>query len=241
MMERSASANRILVIDDDAVVRVLLREMLTDAGHHVGEAASARQAMDQLSDRSWHLVLLDRRLPDGDGLVLINTVKERCGCPVMVLSAMNEEQDRLLGLGLGAQDYISKPFNANELRIRVRNQLAASGDLQNPRRGQPIRRGPFALCQATHRLTIAKETHRLRPSEARLMAVFLANAGRVLSRDALTRSICQRDWTHNDRSVDVLVARLRKRIEPEPKRPSWIITVHGSGYLFSDAPDGPLQ
>lgn len=233
-------ASRILVVDDDPVVRVLLRETLLSEGYEVREAGNAEVAGTLLRQGDWDLVILDRRLPDADGLLLLEAVKEKCGCPVVILSVMDDEHDRTLGLGLGAQDYIAKPFSATEILLRIRNLLLARS--ASPLPARQIERGPFKLVQTTRRLTVDGVTHQLTSAEARLLAVFLTHPGEVLDRNLLTRTICHREWSHNDRSIDVLVARLRKRIESEPKSPEWIVTVHGAGYLFSaERASGPAD
>ena len=224
--------SRILVVDDDPVVRVLLREMLLTKGHDVTEAENAAEAEASLQRGLWDLVLLDRRLPDSDGLLLLQRIKDQHDCPVIVLSVMDDEHDRTLGLGLGAHDYIAKPFSAAELLLRIQNLLMTRRAATYASPGAPIEHGPFTLSQTARRLTVDGRAHQLTSAEARLMAIFLGHAGEVLDRTFLTRSICQRDWSHNDRTIDVLVARLRKRIERNPKTPKWIVTVHGAGYLF---------
>ncbi|SFC26393.1 response regulator transcription factor [Tropicimonas isoalkanivorans] len=227
--------SRILIVDDDAVTRAMLRGILGEAGHQVGEAKTSVEAKAALNNTAWDLVLLDRRLPDGDGLLLIRRIQESRGCPIIVLSVLGDEQDRMLGLGLGAIDYITKPFNANEIRVRIRNLLAADRRPLQVATGDQIAHGPFCLRQATRQLLVDGRTVRLSPSEARLLAIFLTHAGEVLDRSRLTPPICGRDWSYEDRAIDVLVARLRKRIEADPKNPQWIITVHGDGYCFLDA------
>lgn len=226
---------RILVVDDDPVVRVLLREMLLTKGHDVTEAENAAEAEVNLRQGLWDLVLLDRRLPDSDGLLLLQRIRDHHDCPVIVLSVMDDEHDRTLGLGLGAHDYIAKPFSAAELLLRIQNLLMTRRATSPSSPGAPFEHGPFVLSETTRRLMVDGSTHQLTSAEARLMAVFLAHAGEVLSRNFLTRNICHRDWSHNDRSIDVLVARLRKRIECDPKTPEWIVTIHGAGYLFNAA------
>ena len=229
---------RILVVDDDPVVRVLLREMLLTKGHDVTEAECAAEAEVSLRQGIWDLVLLDRRLPDSDGL-LLQRIKDQHDCPVIVLSVMDDEHDRTLGLGLGAHDYIAKPFSAAELLLRIQNLLTTRRPATHAGPGASIKHGPFVLSQTTRRLTVNGRTHQLTAAEARLMAIFLDHVGDVLDRNFLTQSICHRDWSHNDRSIDVLVARLRKRIERNPKTPEWIVTIHGAGYLFNAAISDP--
>ncbi len=229
---RGRQPARVLVVDDDPVVRVLLREILGSAGHAVEEAESAATAERHLEKRNWDLVLLDRRLPDCDGLLLLQSVKESCHCPVIVLTVMDDERDRMLGLGLGADDYMTKPFNASEMTLRVRNLLRMNDAPVVPNERGPITLGPFTLVQATRRLEIKGTVHHLTLAETRLLSVFLTRPDEVLDRSLLTRIVCQREWAHDDRSIDVLVSRLRKQIEENPKLPEWIVTLHGVGYLF---------
>ncbi|WP_282607789.1 response regulator [Pelagibius sp. Alg239-R121] len=227
----------ILVVDDDQVVRVLLRELLLAEGYAVSEAGTAEQAERQLRKKAWDLVLLDRRLPDCDGLLLLQTIKDKCDCPVIILSVLDDEHDRTLGLGLGAQDYITKPFSATELSLRIRNLLLARNASPLPLPSREIEYGCFRLIQTTRRLIVSGVVHQLTLAETRLAAVFLTHPGEILDRNLLTQSICHREWSHNDRSIDVLVARLRKYLEPNPKFPRWIVTVHGAGYLFNPDAD----
>lgn len=235
-----ALSTRVLVVDDDPVVRVLLREMLVAAGHDVVEAETGAEAEQYLRHQTWDLVLLDRRLPDCDGLLLLKSIREQYDSPVIVLTVLDDDRDRLLGLGLGAHDYITKPFNPTEVRVRIRNLLQTRDTSFLPPHTRQIEHGPFVLVQTTRQLKHGGETHNLAPAEARLLSAFLTHAGKVLDRELLTRSVLQREWSHNDRSIDVLVARLRKRIESDPKAPEWIITIHGSGYLFNvEAKAGP--
>ncbi len=226
---------RILVIDDDPVVRVLLRETLTAAGYIVDEAETGNEAERLLAEDIWDLILLDRRLPDCDGLLLLRSIREKYNSPVIVLTIMDDEHDRILGLGLGAHDYITKPFNPTEISLRIRNLLRSRNPSILPYHNRPITFGRFTLVQTSRRLVSGGTDHKLAPAEMRLMAAFLTHPGHVLERTLLTQAVLRRDWSYNDRSIDVLVARLRKRIEDNPKSPKWIITVHGAGYLF--APD----
>lgn len=225
--------SRVLIIDDDPVVRVLLREMLSASGHDVEEAETGDEAEHCLAEGLWDLVLLDRRLPDCDGLLLLRSIREKYDSPVIVLTVMNDDRDRILGLGLGAHDYITKPFNPAEVSIRIRNLLRTRRGHLLPPANRKIEFGPFTLLQPTRNLVVDGKTQHLAPAEVRLMAVFLTHVGEVLDRTLLTQAILQRDWSHNDRSIDVLVARLRKRIEKDPKLPDWILTVHGAGYMFA--------
>lgn len=223
---------RILVVDDDPVVHVLLHEVLSAAGYHVEEEESAAGAERRLFDENWDLVLLDRRLPDSDGLLLLKSVRERCDCPVVVLTVLDDERDRLLGLGLGAADYISKPFSAADICLRIRRVLEARRPMADSLDAAPMEHGPFVLNRSTRRLSVDGTVHHLTAAETRLFALFLTRPGIVLDRLELTRTVCRREWSYDDRSIDVLVARLRRRVEKNPKTPGWIVTIHGVGYVF---------
>ena len=142
------------------------------------------------------------------------------------------KEDRTLGLGLGASDYISKPFSTREVLLRVHNVLRSRPVHAAGEQRRSISYGPFCLFPTTRRLSIDGDEHFLTAAESRLFALFLSQPGEVISREQLTRRALNRDWFHNDRSIDVLVARLRKRIEPEPKCPRWLITVHRAGYVL---------
>lgn len=231
-----ANGHRILIIDDDPLVRVLLKQLLSAQGYDVSEATNARVAESLLEAERWSLVLLDRRLPDCDGLLLLRSIKESSDCPVVILTVMNDEHDRTLGLGLGAHDYITKPFSAAEVQLRIKNILRGQNVSRPRETAREIVQGPLRLIQTTRRLETPHGIRQLTAAETRLLALLMTNAGEVLDRDSLTMAICGRDWSHNDRSIDVLVARLRKHVETDPKHPEWIITVHGAGYLFANRP-----
>ena len=223
----------ILLVDDDPVLRAVLRETLTNRDYTVSEAESAQQVREDLDDHPWDLIVLDRRLPDCDGLVLMRALRERSDCPVFILSVLGDEHDRVLGLELGAADYLAKPVNLDELCIRIRNALSH----RRPSR-EPIWRhtlfGDFKLDSSTRMLTRGATEWRLTAAETRILEYLVIRAGEVVDRNELTHKVFHRAWHPNDRSVDVLVARLRKIIEDNPRRPRWIVTLHGEGYRFCD-------
>lgn len=219
----------VLCIDDDPVLQVMLAEVVRLAGATHHEARSARAVVDLLGRRSFDLILLDRRLPDTDGLLLIESIRRRESCPIIVLSELGCPNDRQLGLGLGAHDYLSKPFNPAELSSRIRSLLERERSARERRRNETIVFGRLAFTPGARRLRIDGEVSFLPPAETRMLCLLLERPGEVLSRDALTAAACGRDWSPGDRTADVLIARLRKKI---PKDVAKIVTVHRLGYVL---------
>ena len=223
----------VLCVEDDPVVQIALGDVIRRAGARQHTAASAREAEALLDHRTFDLIVLDRRLPDSDGLLLIQTIRRTSDCPVIVLSRMGDTQDRILGLGLGATDYVTKPFSPADLSSRIRFMLMERARQRDSDRTQPIRRGRLSFLPVSRRLTIDGAVVFLPPAEARLLLALLENEAEVLTRDDLTQAACGRDWSPGDRTVDVLIARLRKRI---PLDVAEIVTVHRTGYLLIIAP-----
>ncbi len=219
----------VLCVEDDPVVQYMLSDIIRTAGGQYRAASSAREAEDLLDDGRYDLVLLDRRLPDSDGLLLLHTIKRKSDCPVIVLTAMDETRDKILGLGLGAAEYVTKPFNPAELSSRVRSILTDRERRRSRLQAAPIDHGRLHFEPATRRLMIDGSECFLPPAEARLLLTFLQHEGEVRSRAQLIDSACGRDWLPGDRTVDVLVARLRRHL---PAEVAEIVTVHRAGYLF---------
>lgn len=224
-------AERILIVDDDPVIRAVLREVLVTRGYIVEEMASATDVRHCLSTQQWDLILLDRRLPDCDGLVLLKAIQDASPCPVIILSILGEEHDRVLGLELGAADYLAKPVNLDELCIRVRNALAYYKP-SNSCNLKHVVFGDFSFNSKTRQLMRDGEEWQLTASESRMLDCLIKNAGHVFNREQLAHKVFHRKWYPNDRSIDVIIARLRKIIELDPRKPEWIVTLHGEGYRF---------
>ncbi len=231
----STGLGDVLCIDDDDVVQILLGEVVRLAGAAYHGARSAREAKDVLSRRGFDLVLLDRRLPDSDGLLLLELVQRRCDCPVIVLSEMGCAQDRQLGLGLGAMEYLTKPFNPAELSTRIRALLEREQRQRDRQRAETFEHGPLSFDPDARRLRIGPAETYLPPAEGRLLSLFLMRQGQVLSRDDLTLIACGREWSPGDRTADVLVARLRRKL---PRELLEIVTVHRMGYVMKVRAEG---
>ena len=226
-------AERILIVDDDPVIRVLLREVLLNRGYQVEEMESAADVKQSLLNPQWDLILLDRRLPNCDGLVLLKAINDEAHCPVIILSILGDEHDRVLGLELGAADYLAKPVNLDELCIRVRNTLA----YYKPRDAFALKQalfGEFSFNSKTRQLNRNDEQWQLTATESRMLECLIKNAGQVFNREQLSHAVFRRKWYPSDRSIDVVIARLRKLIERDPRNPEWIVTLHGEGYRFRE-------
>ena len=225
---------RLLVVDDDPGLRELLTRYLTEQGFEV-VAVPDGQAMEKyLAAQSADLVILDLMLPGEDGLALARRLRARGEIPIVMLSARGEELDRIVGLEVGADDYLAKPFNPRELLARTRPVLrrrAAPATVETA--GAAQRFGPYALDIASHRLTREGTEVPVTSAEFTLLRVFLEHPNRVLSRDTLLSLIKGYERDPFDRSIDVRVARLRRKIEPDPESPTYIRTVWGAGYLFA--------
>ena len=219
----------VLCVDDDPVVQLMLGDIVRIAGGAYHKADSARVAEDILGQIRFDLILLDRKLPDSDGLLLLRTIKQSSDCPVIVLSSMNEDRDKILGLGLGAAEYMTKPFNSGELSRRVRALLMQRVEKQRQTDLNPVSFAGLYFHPRTRLLRVDDTEVYLPPAEARLLHAFLTNRGTPQSRDDLTKHVCGRDWCAGDRTVDVLVARLRRRIPADVAK---ITTIHRFGYVL---------
>ena len=189
--------------------------------------AGARQ---ELSGQRFHMVLLDLRLPDGDGLDVLRRMR-RSGdkTPVIVLTAHGETEQRVQGLQAGADDYVVKPFSVHELDARIQ---AVQRRVEQP--ASSLRLGDAEIDVAGHRVVRDGDEHRLLPKEAELLAHLLRHRGQACSRDDLLRAVWGYDATPTTRTVDTHVFQLRKKIERDPKAPAWLLTVHGVGYRLRE-------
>ena len=239
-MER---VDHILIVDDDSEIRGLLREYLERNGFRVTVAADGRQMRAALAAGPVDLIVLDLMLPGEDGLALCRHL--RAGgpdsVPVMILTARNEETDRVVGLEMGADDYLTKPFSARELLARIAAVLRRTRMLPPNLRGaaEPARMlsfGAWSLDTAERHLIDGAGTMvSLSGAEYRLLRVFLSHPQRVLSRDQLLNLTQGRAVDVFDRSIDLLVSRLRQRLRDEAREPRYIKTVRNEGYVFAAA------
>jgi two-component system, OmpR family, response regulator len=230
----------ILVVDDDEHIRTLLQEYLTENTLRVSTAATGAQALAILADATVDLVVLDLRLPDKDGITIARTIRDGSSIPIIMLTGVSDEADRVMGLELGADDYLTKPFSPRELLARIRTVLRRSKTAAPAQtRGSEIRayrfRG-FELNLRTRRLNTSEGRQiELTNGEFNLLVAFLASPQRLLTRDQMLEASRVYDNEVYDRAIDVQILRLRRKIETNPSQPKFIRTERGAGYLF-DAP-----
>ena len=230
---------RVLIVDDDPLIRELLHAYLSQDGYEVHCAATAEQAETFLASQAVDLVMLDIRLPGKDGLTLTRELRVRSEVGIILITGRNDEIDRIVGLECGADDYVIKPLNPRELVSRAKNLIRRVRHAQTPQPTPAIAKAvkQFATWALdTDRRRLIDQTGGetlLTHGEYQLLSVFLRNSGHTLSRDQLMDQIRNREWVPNDRSIDVLVGRLRRKLHDDPAEPQLIITIHGAGYLFT--------
>jgi len=230
---------RVLIVDDDPLIRELLQAYLSQEGYEVHSAATAELAETFLASQSVDLVMLDIRLPGKDGLTLTRELRVRSEVGIILITGRNDEIDRIVGLECGADDYVIKPLNPRELVSRAKNLIRRVRHAQIPQpvaaASKPVKQfADWALDTDRRRLIDPSGSETLLThGEYQLLSVFLRNSGHTLSRDQLMDQIRNREWVPNDRSIDVLVGRLRRKLHDDPAEPQLIITIHGAGYLFT--------
>jgi two-component system phosphate regulon response regulator OmpR len=234
----STAPAHILVVDDDPALRDLLAEYLAVNGLTVDAVADGRAMYGAIDRRPPDAIVLDLMLPGTDGLALARELRSRSDIPILMLSARGEEIDRVVGLEVGADDYLAKPFSPRELLARLRALLRRAQPHSVPAAGNGVqgslrRFGPFVLDLAAHRLTRDGVEVRLTGAEFDLLKAFVERPHRVLSRDNLVDLLKGFERDPFDRSIDVRVTRLRRKIESSPAAPAYIRTVRGEGYLFN--------
>lgn len=233
--EREGGRERVLVVEDEAVTRDLLTTLLS-AEFAVSAAGSAADARARINQEQPRVVLLDLNLPDGDGLALAREVSARPGIGTIMVTARSDEIDRIIGLEVGADDYITKPFNPRELLARVRALVRRmhAGQAAETTTEDVLRFDGWILDIGGRSLRNAagQEVHLTR-AEFDLLATLASRLGRVQTRDQLLDAVAGRDADPFDRTIDVLVGRVRRKIESDPKAPRLIVTVPGYGYKLS--------
>jgi DNA-binding response OmpR family regulator len=237
---------RLLVVDDDPSVRALLREYLQGHGFEVAEAAGGQQMREQIERELPDAVLLDVRLQGEDGLVLARYLREHYDLGIIMVTASGDVVDRVVGLELGADDYIAKPFDLRELLARLRSvlrRLQAAPTAKGQPEGEPLPSAAESKRKRFGRCEIDLESHRMfevdgpevtiTAMEFDLLSTFLANPNRVLTRDQLLMQTRHREWEPFDRSIDIRIGRLRRKVEPDPRgEPQCIRTVRNAGYMY---------
>ena len=225
----------ILVVDDKAGVVRLLRDYLSEKGYRVVSAGSGRDALFVARHEKPDLILLDVMMPQMSGFEFMRAYRKERDTPVIMLTARVEETDKVIGLELGADDYVTKPFGMAELLARIRAVLRRYG--QAGETSEILRAGDLAIDRATRVTRIKDRTIVLTPSEFEILTVLMAAAGRVFSRAELLEHLRQDSFERVERTIDVHIRNLRAKIEPDPAQPAYILTVFGVGYRFNDRED----
>jgi len=226
-------ARTILVVDDEPTQREMLAEALEAEGFTIVTAADGRAALLKFREARPDLVLLDLMLPEMSGIEVCRIIRAESGVPILMLTAKNSELDKVVGLELGADDYVTKPFSLRELIARVRAQFRRT-EQQVLTSGQPtlIEVGAVSVDLAGHRLLRDGVTVPLKPKAFELLAFLVRNPGQVFTRDQLLEHVWGYDYAGETRTVDVHVHWLRSRIEDDPANPEFLHTVRGTGYVF---------
>jgi DNA-binding response OmpR family regulator len=235
MDEHSA---RILLVDDEQSIQTLLSYPLRKEGYHVVQVTDGRQALDRFEEEPFDLVVLDLMLPKIDGLEVCRRLRTRSSVPIIMLTAKSEEIDKVVGLELGADDYITKPFSLREFSSRIKAALRRA-EMTRPTETAPDE-APLEVGQV--RIDFPKRTVRVRGDDAQLtyvefeiLSALARSPGRVFTRDMLLARIWGDSAYRDPRTIDVHIRHLREKVESDPKEPEYLFTVRGVGYRFRDS------
>jgi two-component system response regulator RegX3 len=228
-------AVRVLLVEDEDGLADTVRYNLEREGYSVSVAGDGRRALERFRAEAPSLVILDLMLPEMSGLDVCRAIRAESDVPIIMLTAKDSEADRVTGLELGADDYVTKPFSVRELVSRVRANLrrarpaAAAADADEVLAGGPVR-----MDVARHEVAVRGEPVQLPPKEFELLETLLRRKGRLLTRDLLIETVWGVDYFGDTKTLDVHVKRLRQKLEEDPHRPAHLVTVRGLGYKFVD-------
>lgn len=225
----------LLMIEDDRELAEMLGTYLAGAGMTLEHRDNATEGLATALAGGHDAIILDLMLPDGDGLELCRAIRARSAVPILMLTARGEDSDRIVGLEIGADDYLPKPFNPRELLARLRAILRRGGAAQNP--DTAMRFGRLTIDRDARLVRVDGEERSLTGHQFDLLCALAESAGRVLSREQLMDRVKGEELEAFDRSIDVHVSRIRAAIEDDPRNPRRIVTVRGTGYLFARRQD----
>jgi two-component system OmpR family response regulator len=232
-----SEASHVLVVDDEPAICELIETYLSNEGYRVSTAGDGAAMREIIARSPVDLVILDLMLPGEDGFSLTRHLRERSSMGIIILTGKGETVDRVVGLELGADDYLSKPFDLRELLARVKSVLRRTRGataMENAESGACVSFAGWKLDLTAHRLTSPRGTETpLTTGEFELLSVFVNHPSRVLTREELLDLTRGREASPFDRSIDVQVGRLRRKIEPDPEQPTLIKTVRAAGYMFT--------
>lgn len=234
-MTSNASTHRVLIVEDDEVTRARITAYFESENYQVSQSEDGTDIDRIIAESAIDVVLLDINLPGKDGLQLARELSEKSDVGIILVTARDDEIDRIVGLEIGADDYVTKPFNPRELLARVKNLIRRKQSDQSKRQKQRSKSfSGWTLDLSRRCLTSStQEKLQLTRGEFELLATFLEHPGKTLHREWLMEKVTHRVWSPNERTIDVLVLRLRNKIEQDSHNPQIILTVHGEGYLFA--------
>ena len=226
---------RVLVIDDDEDLCELTADYLTPLGFRVEAEHTGARGAERAVAEAWHAVILDVMLPDVDGFEVLRRIRAKSKVPVLMLTGRGDETDRIVGLELGADDYLPKTFSSRELLARLRAAVRRAGWVSENAAPAPMREvvaGPLRICVDTHSASLDDKALTLTRTEFELLLALASAKGRVKSRDQLFEELRGGEWDVFDRAIDMHISSLRKKLGDDPKEPSFIKTVRGVGYML---------
>jgi DNA-binding response OmpR family regulator len=229
-------ADRVLIIDDDARLAAMVSDYLIAAGFGVDISVTGRDGLAAAERAAFDAIILDVMLPDTDGFEVCRNIRARSQTPILMLTARGEEMDRIIGLELGADDYLAKPFSPRELLARIR-AILRRGRITHRAEDSELRFGRLRIDRGSRMVRVDGEEKMMTSYQFDLLAALADNAGRVLNRERLMDLVKGEDLEAFDRSIDVHISRIRSVIEDDPKHPRRIITVRGAGYVFAKRQD----
>ncbi|GGK34432.1 response regulator [Salinarimonas ramus] len=229
--------DEILIVDDDVRLSGMLRDYLDQNGFAARAAATARDGLAELSRRPPAAIVLDVMLPDLDGFETLRRIRAASDVPVVMLTAKGDETDRIVGLEIGADDYVPKPFNPRELLARLKAVLRRRNGGVGQAGPPPLRFGRLEIDRGARQVRVDGAERALTSYQFDLLVALAENAGRVLSREQLMDLVRGAELEAFDRSIDVHVSRIRAAIEDDPKHPRRVLTVRGAGYVFARSQD----
>jgi DNA-binding response OmpR family regulator len=227
-------STRILLVDDEHSIQTLLSYPLRKDGYQVVSALDGREALQRFGESRFDLVILDLMLPKLDGVEVCRQLRRRSQVPIIMLTAKGSETDKVAGLEVGADDYITKPFSMREFRSRVKAALRRSRMASGPREESPIEIGELRVDPARRTVTLNGEEVGLTYVEFEILAALARAPGRVLTRETLLEQVWGDSEYRDPRTIDVHIRHLREKLEGNPKQPEYLFTVRGVGYRFRE-------
>jgi len=230
----SESAALVLIVEDEKQMRRFLRTTLTALDYRVLEAETFAEALVAVTTHNPDVILMDLGLPDGDGVDLTRRIRAWNRVPIIVLSARGREEDKVVALDEGADDYLTKPFGANELLARIRAAMRRSASASAGSPPAVLEIGPLRIDQAKREVKVGEKEIRLTPIEYRLLVCLASNAGKVLTHNQILKEVWGRPYAGETHNLRVFMAALRRKVEEDPARPRLLLTESGVGYRLKD-------